>query len=694
MFRKIYLLLILLLSFTGLSAQQVTEIVQWTVSASKTGEHTYDVSAKAKIKKDWYLYALDPGDEYLIPAQLKVVPTAAVNLIGTPVTKDKYIMKRVEDLGLDLKIHIDELTYVQQIQVSGDAEVKLAIEFTTCNAKDGKCLPPVEDSFKFNVAAADAPGTVYQGVLVEEGAAPPANTDNGAVAGADSSVTAPADDILSQENLDKKSLGEIFFMGLVAGFIAFIMPCIYAMLPITVSFFTKRSSSRAAGIKNAVIYSLSILVIFAAIGGLISVLFTETTMYEISSHIVFNMFIFILFVIFGLSLLGAFEINLPSGLTNRLNSKANTNSIGGIFFMALVLVVVSFSCTSAFIGNLIVYIFKSGNQLGGIVGFLGFGLALALPFAVFALFPGLMNNVAKSGGWLNAVKVTMGFIELAMAMKFLSNVDLQYHWGLLNFDLYVSIWVVLFGALSLYLFGAIRFKHDSDLPHNDFGKPHLTVTRLMFAILFSSFTIYLVPGLWGAPLKLVSGFLPERKTLEFNIHDDLVKIQTYTYKPSENSVQPHKYTNVLKSEFPGIETFFEYEEALAAAKAMNKPVFVDFTGHSCVNCRLMERNVISKPEILRLLKDEFVVVSLYCDDKTKLPESEWKKSARYPDKVLKTIGAVNLDLQLTKFDNVSQPLYVVVDGDGKQLTTVLQSADYETFKKMLMDGLEKHKAGR
>lgn len=694
MFRKIYLLLTLLLSFSRLDAQEVTQIVQWTVSAAKTGDNTYDVIAKARIKEDWYVYALDPGDEYLIPAQLKVVPTDAVTLVGTPVTQDKFIMKRVEDLGLDLKIHKGELTYVQKVQVAGNADVRLAIEFTTCNAKDGKCLPPVEDSFKITVAAADAAGTVYQASLIEEGAPEASGTPEGIAAGGDSAAISPAEDISAHSNLDKKSLGEIFFMGLAAGFIAFIMPCIYAMLPITVSFFTKRSSSRAAGIRNAVIYSLSILLIFAAIGGLISVLFTETTMYEISSHIVFNMFIFVLFVIFGLSLLGAFEINLPSGLTNRLNSKANTNSIGGIFFMALVLVVVSFSCTSAFIGNLIVYIFKSGNQLGGIIGFLGFGLALALPFAIFALFPGLMNNVAKSGGWLNAVKVTMGFIELAMAMKFLSNVDLQYHWGILNFDVYVSIWVVLFGALSLYLFGAIRFRHDSELPANDFGKPHLTVTRLMFAILFSSFTIYLIPGLWGAPLKLVSGFLPERKTMEFNIHDDLVKIQTYTYKPSDNEIQPKKYTDVLKSEFPGIETFFDYEEALEAAKAMNKPVFVDFTGHSCVNCRLMERNVISKPEILRILKDEFVVVSLYCDDKTRLPEHEWKKSAKYPDKVLKTIGAVNLDLQLTKFDNVSQPLYVIVNGEGKQLTAPTGSTDYEKFRNMLTDGLEKHKAGR
>lgn len=688
MIKRLLLLITILVSCTGLFAQDdVTKIVQWSVSSQKTGDNSYDIIAKATIQKDWYMYALDPGDEYLIPAKLKVIPTETVELVGTPTTEDKYKMKHVEDLGLDLKIHTEELTYVQKIKVAGNTPVNMTLEFTTCNMKDGKCLPPVEDTYKVEIT--DVVGTytiAAPPANMEEGGEDVHTQDNALVANSgDESTVTDAD-----SGLEKKSLGEIFLMGLAAGFIAFIMPCIYAMLPITVSFFTKRSSSRASGIKNAVIYSLSIILIFAAIGGLISVLFTETTMYEISSHIVFNMFIFVLFVIFGLSLLGAFEINLPSGLTNRLNSKANTNSIGGIFFMALVLVVVSFSCTSAFIGNLIVYIFKSGNQLGGIIGFLGFGLALALPFAIFALFPGMMNNVAKSGGWLNAVKVTMGFIELAMAMKFLSNVDLQYHWGLLNFDIYVAIWIVLFGALSLYLLGFIRFKHDGDLPLNDFGKPHLTVTRLMFALLFSSFTMYLIPGLWGAPLNMVSGFLPERKTLAFNMHDDMTIIKTQTFVPSENTVKPKKYTNVLKSEFPGIETFFDYEEALAASKAMNKPVFVDFTGHSCVNCRLMERNVISKPEILRMLKDNFVVVSLYCDDKTALPESEWKQSEKYPDKTLKTLGAVNLDLQLTKFNNVSQPLYVVVDSDGNQITIPVGSTDIETFRKVLEEGLAKY----
>jgi thiol:disulfide interchange protein len=675
--------LFIVLSFLQVVAQDVKEIIQWNVERVKTGDNTYDIIATATIKKDWYLYAADPGgDGTLIPAELLVQPSNTVGLIGKPTTEDKFKTKRIEELDFSVNIHFDKLTYKQAIEVTGNTTVEVILYYMTCNAIDGKCLVPTEDTFKIEINDVNGTYTLLQ--------SQDANNNNGVESNNVASSSENAVSHLEENddnNLAKSSLAEIFVMGLFAGFIAFIMPCIYAMLPITVSFFTKRSTTRAAGIKNAIIYSTSIMLIFVLIGALISVLFTETTMYEVSSNIYFNLFIFVLFVIFGLSLLGAFEITLPSSLTNKLNSKANTNSVGGIFFMALVLVVVSFSCTSAFIGNLIVYIFQSGNQLGGIVGFLGFGLALALPFSLFALFPSLMNNVAKSGGWLNAVKVTMGFIELAMAMKFLSNVDLQYHWGLLNYDVYLSIWIVLFGALTLYLFGALKFAHDSDLPQNDFGKPYLTVSRLMFAIVFGAFTIYLIPGLWGAPLNLVSGFLPERKTLAFNIHDDLTKIQTYTYKASDNEVKPQKYTHVLKSEFPGIETFFDYEEALAAGKAMNKPVFVDFTGHSCVNCRQMERNVISKPEILRMLQDEFVVVSLYCDDKTKLPENEWKQSAKYPDKILKTLGSLNLDLQLTKFDNVSQPLYVVVDGEGNQITKPIGVADYDIFKKNLQEAV-------
>ncbi len=685
--RKASLVILLLLgSFLSVFAQNVSDIVKWDVSAQKTGDNTYDIIATASIKKDWYLYAQDPGgDGTLVATELIVVPSSTVGLVGKPTTTDKYKVKNIPELNFDVNIHFEKLTYTQKIEVTGNTPVVVNLYYMTCNAVDGKCLTPTDDTVRLEIT--DVVGTYTLSAATEQVAADDAPTDS---VKEEAQVASAA--VSGEDNLDKSSLLEIFLMGLAAGFIAFIMPCIYAMLPITVSFFTKRSTTRAAGIRNAIVYSLSILIIFALIGALISVLFTETTMYEISSNIWFNLFIFILFVIFGLSLLGAFEINLPSSLTNKLNSKANTNSMGGIFFMALVLVVVSFSCTSAFIGNLIVYIFASGNQLGGIVGFIGFGLALALPFSIFALFPSLMNNVAKSGGWLNAVKVTMGFIELAMALKFLSNVDLQYHWGILNFNVYVSIWIVLFGALTLYLFGAIKFAHDGDLPQNDFGKPYLTVTRLLFAVLFGAFTVYLIPGMWGAPLNLVSGLLPERKTIEFNIHDDLAKIQAYTYRPSDNSVKPQKYTNVLKTEFPGIETFFEYEEALAAGKAMNKPVFVDFTGHSCVNCRMMERNVISKPEILRMLHDNFVVVSLYCDDKTKLPEAEWKQSAKYPDKQLTTIGAVNLDLQLTKFNNVSQPLYVIVDGDGKILIEPVGVSDYDKFRNMLITASEMYKS--
>lgn len=693
--RFLLLVMTLLVAQLQLSAQTVKEVIQWTFAAEKTGDNTYNINATATIKQDWYLYSLDPGgDGTLVPVSMEFEKNPSLELVGKPFTKDEIITKTIEELGFDINIHYKKATFTQQVAVAGNTTVVGIVNYMTCSSITGLCLTPTTDTFRLELN--DVVGTH----AVTPNAGFLEYDDEGNVIMPNNAVacTSPATAVVSNEvslhgdNLEQKSLTDIFIMGLFAGFIAFIMPCIYAMLPITVSFFTKRSKDRKTGIKNAVLYSFSIIFIFTAIGALISLLFGPKTMYELSSSMGFNLFIFALFVVFGLSLLGAFEITLPSSLSNKIDKKANTNSIGGIFFMALVLVVVSFSCTSAFIGNLIVYIISSGNQMGGIVGFFGFGLALALPFAIFALFPGLLNNVAKSGGWLNAVKVTMGFIELAMALKFLSNVDLQYHWGILNFDVYLCLWIVIFGCLSLYLFGKLRFSHDEDLPKNIFGKSYLTVTRLMFAILFSSFTIYLVPGLWGAPLNLVSGFLPERKTLEFNIHDDLSKIQTNTYVASTSAVKPVKYTNKLKSEFPGVETFFDYQEALEASKVMKKPIFVDFTGHSCVNCRKMERAVLSKPEILRRLKDEFIVVSLYCDDKTRLPIDEQRKSD-YDGKMMKTIGDVNLDLQFTRFKSVSQPLYVFIDANQEVLTKpVGYDPDIQAFNKTLDDALAKYKA--
>lgn len=451
-----------------------------------------------------------------------------------------------------------------------------------------------------------------------------------------------------------------FLGGFLAGLGAFIMPCIYAMVPVTVSFFTKRSTSRKEGIKNAVYYSLSIISIFTGAGFLITLLFGPGALNALASSAVFNVFVFAMFVLFGISFLGAFEITLPASWSNKMDSKANFSSFSGIFFMALTLVIVSFSCTVPFIGLLTVWTSK-GGMLAPLVGFLGFSMALSLPFALFAFFPALLNKMAKSGGWLNTVKVTLGFVELALALKFLSSADLAYHWRILDREVYLSLWIVIFGLLGFYLLGKLKFHHDDDLPKNDYGHPYLTVTRLFFAIAALTFTMYLIPGLWGAPLKGISAWLPEMRTQDFNLN----KIGSRSAEPAGEAsvIKPVKYTDILESEVPGVKAFFDYEEALQAAKQLKKPLMIDFTGHSCANCRKMEQEVLSDPEIMKRLQKDFVVVSLYVDDKYKLPENEWYKAK--DGSQIKNLGTKNLDFEITLTQNGAQPQYVFVDNDGK-----------------------------
>jgi thiol:disulfide interchange protein DsbD len=463
----------------------------------------------------------------------------------------------------------------------------------------------------------------------------------------------------------KGSLWSFFLGGLLAGFGAFIMPCIYAMVPVTVSFFTKRSKTRKQGIKNALVYAGSIMGIFTAIGFLITLIFGPAALNNMASSAWFNVFVFLMFVVFGISFLGAFEITLPSSLTNKVDTKAGLGSYSGIFFMALTLVIVSFSCTVPFIGLLTVWTAK-GGMMAPLVGFLGFSFALSLPFALFAFFPALLNNLAKSGGWLNTIKVVLGFIELALALKFLSSADLAYHWGILDREVYLSLWIVIFGLLGLYLLGKLKFHHDDDLPKNEYGHPYLTVTRLFFAIAAWTFTIYLVPGLWGAPLKGISAWLPEMKTQDFNLNKQLPSTGTTTAYPgsSTSSIAPKKYADFLESEIPGVVAYFDYEEGMAAAKALKKPVLIDFTGHSCANCRKMEQEVLTDPAVTARLQQDFVVISLYVDDKHKLAESE-RYVSKHDGETVKTVGDKNLDFEITLTGNPAQPQYVFVDNEGK-----------------------------
>ncbi|MEP6927698.1 MAG: cytochrome c biogenesis protein CcdA [Ginsengibacter sp.] len=467
-----------------------------------------------------------------------------------------------------------------------------------------------------------------------------------------------------------KTLTHTFLDGLRWGFISVLQPCLYAMFPVTVSFFLKRSQSRAQGIKNATLYSISIIGIFTVFAFLLTLIFGKNTLYQISTSAVFNIFVFILFIVFGVSFLGAFEITLPASWTNKIDSKASHNSFSGIFFMALTLVLVSFSCTAPFIGNLLVDVTQQRERLGPVIGFLGFSIAIALPFAFFAFFPGLLNKIAKSGGWLNTLKVCFGFIEIAMALKFLSNADLVYHWHLLDREVYLSLWIIIFALLGFYLLGKLKFRHDDHLPLNDYDVPYLSVTRLIFAIIPLAFTVYMIPGLWGAPLNGISGWLPENKTQDFNIEKLIRNSQINSNNESSNAnskisyIRPKKYTDILQSEIPGVETFFDFDEALDAAKKMNKPVMIDFTGHSCANCRKMESEVLSKPEVSKMLHDDFVVASLYVDEKRTLPENE-KYISKFDQSSINNVGAKNLDFEATIANSNAQPLYIFTDETGK-----------------------------
>ena len=417
----------------------------------------------------------------------------------------------------------------------------------------------------------------------------------------------------SKDDLASRSLPYIFLVSFLGGLLALITPCVFSMIPVTVGFFTKRSKTREEGIRNAAYYSLSIILIFTLLGFLVTLLFGPTALNKLATNWIANLVFFLLFLVFGISFLGAFDIQLPSSWQTKADSKASTKSFGGIFFMALTLALVSFSCTGPIIGNLIVLAAK-GSYFGPLVGMFGFSVALALPFTLFALFPSMIQGLGKAGGWLNSVKVTLGFLELALALKFLSNADLVKGWRFLDRDIFLCLWIVIFGLLGLYLLGKLKFHHDSELPKNDFDLPYISVPRLLFSIASFSFMVYLVPGLWGAPLRGISSLLPPYGTQDYT-----GSTSTIAAPPTDASSAPVKYVAELGPKEPevvkryGLITYFDYDEGLAEARKAKKPLMLDFTGINCVNCRNMEAKVWSQPEVLKRLKENFIIASLYTD---------------------------------------------------------------------------------
>lgn len=453
------------------------------------------------------------------------------------------------------------------------------------------------------------------------------------------------------------SLWGIFIAGFIGGFAAFLMPCIYPMVPLTVSFFTKQSGSRAKGITNALLYGLFIIVIYVALGMLVTLLFGASALNEAASSAWFNLIFFAIIIVFAVSFLGAFEITLPSRFVNKIDDKSNKGGLVGLFFMAFTLALVSFSCTGPIIGFLLVEAVSKGALLGPAIGMLGFSMALAIPFMFFAFFPSMLKEMPKSGGWLNTVKVSLGFLELALAFKFLSNVDLAYHWGILDREVFLAIWIVIFGLFGLYLLGKLRFSHDSPLSF-------LSVPRLFFAILMLSFTVYMVPGMWGAPLKALSAWLPPSPTQDFNLHQSGGLALPSTASAASHGIVK-KYGDMFHAPH-GLDAFYDYEQALAYSKQVGKPVLLDFTGWSCVNCRKMEESVWPDPAVLRRLKEEYILVSLYVDDRTELAAEEQYVSD-FSGRTIRRVGQKWSDLQASRFGTNAQPFYVIVDGEGDQL---------------------------
>ena len=623
------------------------------------------VVAKINIIPGWHINSNKlPNGSFAIPTEINLTKNKSFTAKET--LEPKPIQFIEEDLGDMQSHHKGSITMKRKfiINSSTDFKVSGAFAFQVCD-EAGKCLMPHEYPFSLNVKGYEL--AAEKDSLAEK-QADTSSSDTGKKVSGD--TTKP----IKKVPEPKKSMWLIFIISFLSGFAALLTPCVFPMIPMTVSFFTKSSKSKTAGIRNAVFYGISIIAIYVILGTIVTTIFGPSALNALSTNVWFNIIFFILLVVFALSFLGAFEIMLPSTWQNKANNASYKGGILGIFFMALALALVSFSCTGPIVGTLLV----ESATIGGIapfVGMFGFSLALALPFTLFAAFPGWMNSLPKSGGWLNTVKVFLGFLELALAFKFLSNADLVVQGHFLERELFLAIWIGLFTVLTIYLFGFIRLPHDSPTEK-------LSVFRTMLASTCLVFVIYLIPGMWGAPLKLISGFPPP-----------LSYSESPTGIGSNQNSNSHTENNDMHLGPQNIMVFHDLEKAEAYAKEVHKPLFVDFTGHACVNCRKMEEKVWGEPGILEILRDKMVIVSLYVDEKTALPASEHKELEYAPGKKMKItqVGHKWSYLQTTRYKSNTQPYYRVLGPKNEDLD--IGSADYEhhgnaaDFKAWLDKGL-------
>ena len=633
---------------------QIFNPVTWEFKANKISEQEYELVMTATIGEGWHLYSqtLESMDGP-VPTEFRFFNDAKnFELHGKTIEEGDVIKEYDDNFMMNLSFYTGDVSFKQNIKINGATSIKGDVYYMVCD--DSKCLPP--EAIEFDIPL---PGT--------QGAA---------------SVNASVEDLDNSSN-DTKSFWEIFIIAFLSGFAALLTPCVFPMIPMTVSFFTKQSKTKAQGIRNAILYGLSIIIIYVLLGTVVTAVFGSEALNELATNVWFNLIFFVLLVVFAISFLGAFEIVLPSSWVNAADRGADKGGLIGIFFMAFTLALVSFSCTGPIVGTLIVEAAAKGGIMP-IVGMFGFSLAIALPFGLFAAFPGWLNSLPQSGGWLNSVKVVLGFLELGLAIKFLSNADLVVQGGYITREIFIAFWIVISIMLGMYLLGKIRLPHDSPIEK-------LSVGRTMMAIVVFTFAVYLIPGMWGAPLKLIAGFPPPMNYSES---------AGGSFMSSGSGGGGH--SEYVEGTHPGpqnLPVFHNLQEGMAYAKKVNKSLFVDFTGHACANCRKMEQKVWGEPGIIDMLTNDVVIVSLYVDDRTKLPEDQ-QREVKIGDrtKKIKTIGDEWMVYQVEQYKTNTQPYYVMLGPNGEDLTN--GSADFEhhsdpeDFRKWLSEGLALYKSAK
>ena len=721
-----------LLLITSFAQAQILKPISWSYDVSKkqvaVGEEV-ELIFNARIDKNWYLYSSD-FDPNLGPmvTEFKFQKHPSYELVGKVVpVKPK---KKYDDLWEgEYTYFIGTGQFKQKIRVlKPELLVKGTYEYQVCSDVSGQCIP-FDDSFAFtnkqiNVsgelapalkagaeqqqetqikqeakAAAKQPATPAQDNAKEGAVTIDVAANEDTTVAADEAAVDTVSEVEASETEDIPSvltepapgdeaegLWAFMLIAFVFGLGALLTPCVFPMIPMTVSFFTNNSSNRGEGIFKALVYGLSIIAIYTLVGTVVAKLFGADGANFISTHWLPNLIFFAVFIIFAMSFFGLFEITLPSSFLTKVDAQADKGGLIGVFFMSLTLVLVSFSCTGPIVGSILVAS-AGGETLRPVVGMLGFSLAFALPFTLFAVFPSWLSSLPKSGGWLNSVKVVLGFIELALALKFLSVADQVYHWGILDREVYLALWIVIFTLMGFYLLGKLKFSHDSDIKY-------LSVPRLFLALATFAFVVYLIPGMFGAPLKALSGYLPPQTTQDFDINQIVRQNEGGTAvvnsAANEFCEQP-KYGDFLHLPH-GLKGYFDLEQAKKCAAAQNKPIFIDFTGHGCVNCREMEANVWSDPRVLKRLREDYVVLALYVDDKTDLPESEWYTSS-YDGKQKTTIGKKYADYQITKFNVNAQPYYVLMDAEENVLVKpIAYDLNVDNFIEFLDAGTASYKA--